>query len=81
LDGEIDRDRVIELMAEAYVETTIGTYACHQHPAFEPWTGGATFPNSASHADRSLTLPLVPGMDRDQVERVVGLLAEVIRQA
>jgi len=81
LDGEIDRDRVIELMAVAYVETTIGTYACHQHPAFEPWTGGVTLPNSASHADRSLTLPLVPGMDRDQVERVVGSLAEVIRQA
>ena len=80
LDDGIDRDRVIDLMAESSIETTIGTYACHQHPAFEPWSGGGSLPNSARHADRSLTLPLVPAMDDRQVTRVVETLGEVIRQ-
>ena len=68
------------LMAEASIETTIGTYACHQHLAFEPWSGGGSLPNSARYADRSLTLPLVPAMDDRQVTRVVETLGEVIRQ-
>ncbi len=80
LDGGIDRNRVIELMAEASIETTIGTYACHQHPAYEPWSAGTTFPNSAQHAERALTLPLVPRMEEHQVERVVESLDTAIYQ-
>lgn len=81
LDGGIERDRVIELMAKASIETTVGTYACHQHPAFKQWSVGTSLPNSARHARRSLTLPLIPGMAEHQVERVVESLGAVVCRA
>jgi len=81
LDGGIERDRVIELMAEASIETTVGTYACHRHPAYKQWSVGASLPNSERHASRSLTLPLIPGMADHQVERVVESLGTVVCRA
>jgi dTDP-4-amino-4,6-dideoxygalactose transaminase len=76
LDESLDRNDVIAKMAAEGIETTIGTYACHQHPAFSRWIpeiGG--LPNSARFADHSLTLPLVPHMDPSEVERVVESLS------
>ena len=81
LDEGIDRDGIIGLMAEEMIETTIGTYACHEHPAFAPWSIGVALPNSARHAAHSLTLPLVPRMEDHQVDRVVETLDRVIRRA
>lgn len=81
LDDRIDRDRVIQKMADGGIETTIGTYACHRHRAFERWSAGRSLSNSARHADCSLTLPLVPGMSEDQVDRVVAELGLCLESA
>jgi dTDP-4-amino-4,6-dideoxygalactose transaminase len=79
LDDGIDREDVIAEMADGDVETTIGTYACHQHPAFSEWgMRRDDLPNSARFADRALTLPVVPRMTVSQVDRVVETLAAVI---
>ena len=74
-----DREAVIARMAEAGIETTIGTYGCHQHPAYATWCHGSVgFPNSELFANQSLTLPLVPNMTTGQVERVVDALVGVL---
>ena len=80
LDDYLDRDRVIRDMAEERIGTTIGTYACHQHPAYSRWGYvDGDLPNSARFAGQALTLPLVPGMTLEQVERVVETLRRVLR--
>ena len=79
IDSGLNRDAVIAKMAEADIETTIGTYACHQNPAYATWCQDpAEFPNSALFADQSLTLPLVPSMTTGQVERVVEALVTIV---
>jgi dTDP-4-amino-4,6-dideoxygalactose transaminase len=80
LDDSIDREVVISGMAKDGIETTIGTYACHQHPAFSAWgLRRGDLPNSAHFADCTLTLPVVPRMSQSQVDRVVESLASVLR--
>ncbi len=79
LDDSIDRDVVIAGMAEGGIETTIGTYACHQHPAFSAWgLCRGDLPNSARFADRTLTLPVIPRMAVSQVDRVVATLTSIL---
>ncbi len=79
LDDGVDRDSVISRMADAGIETTIGTYACHQHPAFSAWgLRSGDLPNSTSFADRALTLPVVPRMAHSQVSRVVLSLESIL---
>ena len=82
LDDIIDRDVVISEMAKSGIETTIGTYACHQHPAFSAWgLSRGDLTNSAHFADRTLTLPVVPRMTQSQVDRVVETLASILRSS
>ena len=82
LDDSIDRDLVIAGMAEGGIETTIGTYACHKHPAFSDWGSlRDDLPNSARFADRTLTLPVIPRMTTAQVERVVETLDAILRSS
>lgn len=79
LDDGIDRDEIIGAMADVGIDTTIGTYACHQHPAYAPWGyRDGDLPNSARFARQALTLPLVPRMSTVQVERVVESLVAVL---
>ena len=79
LDDAIDRDGVVLAMGDHDVETTIGTYACHNHPAYEHlgYRPGQ-LPNSARFEAQALTLPLVPSMDEALVDRVVETLKRVI---
>lgn len=82
LDDAIDRNAVVRLMAEAGIETTLGTYAMHAHPAFarfgyEP----GQLPNSWRAQNQSLTLPLLPSMDPADVDRVVDALGAATGQA
>jgi dTDP-4-amino-4,6-dideoxygalactose transaminase len=77
-DG-IDRDRIVGGLREAGIETTLGTYAMHAHPAFARfgYTPGA-LPRSWALQQQSLTLPLLPAMEPATIELVVaGLSAGV----
>ncbi len=79
LDDEVDRDKVILDMADEGIGTTIGTYACHQHSAYARWGYvDGDLPNSARFAGQTLTLPLVPRMSIEQVDRVVGALLQIL---
>jgi dTDP-4-amino-4,6-dideoxygalactose transaminase len=80
LAEDIDRNLVIREMKAAGIETTLGTYAMHSHPAFSRF--GYT-PGDLPHAwlaqEQSLTLPLFAGMSESDVDHIVGSLARVIR--
>lgn len=82
LGDACDRDAVIARMREADVETTLGTYAMHAHPAFSRFSAG---PGSLPHAyhaqNQSLTLPLLPRMDPELIARVVDVLTMAMRGA
>ena len=79
LDDDVDRDNVIARMADKGIETAIGTYACHQHPAFAKWGyQRGDLPNSGRFADSTLTLPIVPRMAQAKVHRVVEALASIL---
>ncbi len=80
LENHIDRDKVISRMAEKDIETTIGTYACHQHPAFlAQRLDAGNLPNSTHYASQTLTLPLIPRMRMSQKERVVEMLISALQ--
>lgn len=82
LDEDLDRDRVIDGMRARGVEVTLGTYGMHLQPYFRDRFGidDAQLPN-ATRAHRSgLTIPLYAGLRREDLERVVGALAECIEE-
>jgi perosamine synthetase len=77
-DGS-NRNQIITRMRKQGIETTLGTYAMHNQPAFSRfgYTPG-DLPHS-NHAERlSLTLPLIKGMAEEDVERVVDALCDSI---
>lgn len=81
LDDTIDRDAVVRGMRARGVETTLGTYAAHAHPAFAPFGYAAgDLPRSWRAERQSLTLPLWPGMPEGVVDQVVDALAACLRR-
>lgn len=79
LDDAIDRDGVIRAMRELGIETTIGTYATHTHPAYAH-LGYATGDRRNSHRyqEQALTLPLLPSMESALIDRVSSSLLDVV---
>jgi dTDP-4-amino-4,6-dideoxygalactose transaminase len=79
-DG-IDRDGVSLALRAAGIETTLGTYAMHAHPAFAAYGYEAgDLPHSHRAQEQSLTLPLWPGMGEEVVEEVVAALGTAIEE-
>ena len=79
-DG-IDRDAVSLALRAAGIETTLGTYAMHAHPAFAAYGYRAgDLPHSHRAQEQSLTLPLWPGMEEEVVEEVAAALGAAIEQ-
>ncbi len=79
LDDGVDRDAVVAQLRTAGIETTLGTYAMHAHPAFARFGyQPGDLPHSWRAQRQSLTLPLVPAMDPADVDRVVDALAAAV---
>lgn len=82
LADEIDRGQVIRRLREVGIETTLGTYAMHAHPAFAHFGyKPGDLPNAWRAERQSLTLPLLPKMKPDIVNRVVDGLRGAIEGA
>lgn len=78
LDDGIDRDATVKRLRESGVETTLGTYAQHSHPAFARFGYRAgDLPHSLRAQRQSLTLPLLPGMRVGDIDTVVAALAAI----
>jgi perosamine synthetase len=75
-----NRDRVIKEMLSLGIEVQIGTYALHQHPAFQG--GGAKlrgrYSGSIKAFEEALVLPLYHGMTQSEQFEVVEKLKECV---
>ena len=80
LEEAIDRDRVIELMKQRGIETTLGTYALHAEPFFERTYGyrPGDLPGSYAAYRHSLTLPLYSSMTDADLDRIVDSLSAAL---
>lgn len=82
LEDSVDRDSVVESMRSAGIETTLGTYAMHLHPAFHRFGPAPDeLANSARAQRQSLTLPLLPEMSVSLIERVIEALSVALGSA
>lgn len=81
LNEDIDRNRIIDLMRERDIETTLGTYSMHLQPYFAERFGieDAQLPMATRAHHSALTLPLYPQMTDSDVRRVCDTLGEVVR--
>lgn len=80
LDAKIDRNRVIAAMKAQGIETTLGTYAMHSHPAFSKYGyDSGDLPNSFAAQQQSLTLPLIKDMSEKDIEGIVAALSEAVQ--
>jgi dTDP-4-amino-4,6-dideoxygalactose transaminase len=79
LSPDVDRDDIVRRLATRGIETTLGTYAMHSQPAFAKYGyRPGDLPRSWSAQQRSLTLPLWPGMPREIIAEVVHELGHVL---
>ena len=80
VDEGIDRDAMVTALAEAGIETTLGTYALHDQPFFQQTYGYRTGQLPASHAayQRTIALPLYPEMTDDDADTVIEALKKAL---
>jgi dTDP-4-amino-4,6-dideoxygalactose transaminase len=79
LDGDRDRrDRIVSDLRRRGIGAAVHYIAIHLHPYFRDRFSGP-FVNSEEASNRLITLPLHPGMDEGDVERVVSALATSLK--
>ncbi len=75
LDEDRDRDGVREAMAKAGVQTSLHYPPVHR---FSAYGVAAELPLTDSYSQRAITLPMFPAITEEQLELVVGSLAEAL---
>lgn len=75
LPDTFNQAQLISKLWEKGIESTLGTYAMHSQPSFKSigYSPG-DLPNSYRAQVKSLTLPLVKGMTRNEIDRIVAAL-------
>lgn len=79
LDDKIDRNHVVKELRAKDIESTLGTYAMHRHPAFARYGyKPGDLPHSLQAERQSLTLPLYAGMGDDTVSLIVDAIRSLL---
>lgn len=79
LDKKVNRDVIVKNMRNEGIETTLGTYAMHAHPAFSRFGyKPGDLPHSHAAQQRSLTLPLLPRMKEEDINFVSNTLINLL---
>jgi dTDP-4-amino-4,6-dideoxygalactose transaminase len=75
----IHRDQVIEELKQRGIGTSVHFIPLHLHSLYQRHLGyrAGQFPNAEAQFERSISLPLYPGMSAEEVGRVVGALHDV----
>ena len=79
----IDRDGFIEKLRERGIETSVHFIPLHRHPFYKN-TYGLTpeaFPNAEWVYERSISLPIFPGMTDQEVNYVIEQVADLCRKS
>jgi len=76
----VDRAEVIDRLAAAGIGTSVHFIPLHLHPYYQQQYGyrPGDFPNAERLYERSISLPIWPGMTESQVDRVVSTLLEIV---
>lgn len=76
LDRGVDRNRLIERLLKAGIQTQIGTYASHMQPVY-----GTAEPceHSLDIYNRAISLPMYVALGTGEIDRVVAELGECLR--
>jgi perosamine synthetase len=76
----IDRAAVIDRLAEAGIGASVHFIPLHLHPFYQREYGyrPGDFPNAERLYERSISLPIWPGMTDSQVDRVATTLLEIL---
>jgi dTDP-4-amino-4,6-dideoxygalactose transaminase len=79
----VDRAQVIERLAQAGIGASVHFIPLHLHPWYQREFGykPGDFPNAERLYERSISLPIWPGMTDDQVGRVASTLVEILSTA
>ncbi|MBA3520716.1 MAG: DegT/DnrJ/EryC1/StrS family aminotransferase, partial [Rhizobiales bacterium] len=79
----IDRGQVITRLAEAGIGASVHFIPLHLHPHYQQRYGykPGDFPVAEAIFERSVSLPIWPGMTEAQVERVAATLLEICEAA
>jgi len=79
----VDRAEVIDRLAAAGIGTSVHFIPLHLHPYYQQQYGyrPGDFPNAERLYERSISLPIWPGMTESQVDRVVSTLLEIVDAA
>lgn len=77
----IHRDRVIEEMKARRIGTSVHFIPLHMHTLYRHLGYRAgQFPNAEARFDRAISLPIYPGMETQDVDRVIGALHDIARE-
>jgi dTDP-4-amino-4,6-dideoxygalactose transaminase len=76
----IGRDRVIELLADSGIGTSVHFIPLHLHSYYRRTFGfkRGSYPHAEREAQRVISLPLYPGLSRRDQTRVVNALREIV---
>ncbi|MDQ3690370.1 MAG: DegT/DnrJ/EryC1/StrS family aminotransferase [Chloroflexota bacterium] len=76
----IDRAEGIRRLGEAGIGASVHFIPLHLHPHYQQRYGYAPgdFPMAERHFDRSISLPIWPGMTEQQVDRVASVLIDIL---
>jgi len=77
---DIGRDETIEKLKQAGVGTSVHFIPLHRHPFYQRsyGVGPQDFPRADAEYSRALSLPIYPGMQPEQVERVIEHLGGIV---
>jgi perosamine synthetase len=76
----LDRAEVIERLAKAGIGASVHFIPLHLHPWYEREFGykPGDFPNAERLYERSISLPIWPGMTEEQADRVASTLLDIL---
>ncbi|CAG0999704.1 perosamine synthetase [Methanosarcinales archaeon] len=77
VDKNINRNKIIEMLAKKGIQTQIGTYASHIQPVYQSWD---KCPKSFEIFNKSLALPMHYMLKEQDIDIVAGSLKKVIEE-
>lgn len=80
LPDAVDRQRLVDLMAAAGIETTVAGFAIHEQPAFAQVSRSGSLEFSDTLAARGLALPVHERMSLEDVQVVVETLEGILKE-
>ena len=76
------RDDVVRVLGERGIGTSVHFIPLHLHPAYQRAFGyqPGQFPTAESVYDRAISLPIFPGMDSEDVHRVIDTVRDTLKE-